>query len=164
MKQDYQRKIDDCGLELSGIKTWIDSHPMDTNVRYLVSYSVIKASGTIELVFKQMIYDFLAKNSNSETQHYLSTMIIDSSCNPTTGNISRLLSQADGNRSTNFDTAVKALPQDKSNLNSLVSLRNDLAHGRTNNPSINTVKKYYESGVEILKVLDRIITPPNGTT
>ena len=96
MKQEYQRKIDDCAVELSGIKTWIDHHQMDTNVRYLVAYSVVKASGTIELVFKQMLYDFLAANSISETQHYLSMMIIDSSCNPTTGNISKLVGQADG--------------------------------------------------------------------
>lgn len=164
MKQEYQRKIDDCTVELAGIKSWIDSHQMDTNVRYLVSYAVVKTSGTIELVFKQMLYDFLAVNAISETQHYLSTMIIDSSCNPNTGNISRFVSQADGHRSTAFDVAVSGVPQHKSNLNSLVSLRNDLAHGRTNSPSINTVKTYFESGVEIIKILDRILTPPNGTT
>lgn len=163
MKQEYQRKIDDCTVELAGIKSWIDSHQMDTNVRYLVSYAVVKTSGTIELVFKQMLYDFLAVNAISETQHYLSTMIIDSSCNPNTGNISRFVSQADGHRSAAFDAAVGGL-QHKTNLNSLVSLRNDLAHGRTNNPSINTVKTYFESGVEILIILDRILTPPNGST
>ena len=109
MKQEYQRKIDDCAVELAGIKAWIDHHQLDTNVRYLVAYSVVKASGTIELVFKQMLYDFLAANAISETQHYLSMMIIDSSCNPTTGNISKLVGQADGQRSAAFDAAVKIL-------------------------------------------------------
>lgn len=163
MKQEYQRKIDDCAVELAGIKAWIDHHQLDTNVRYLVAYSVVKASGTIELVFKQMLYDFLAANAISETQHYLSMMIIDSSCNPTTGNISKLVGQADGQRSAAFDAAVKNTT-DKSNLNSLVSLRNDLAHGRTNNPSINTVKTYFESGVVILQTLDGILYPSNSTS
>jgi hypothetical protein len=90
-------------------------------------------------------------------------MIIDSSCNPTTGNISKLVGQADGQRRAAFDAAVKNTT-DKSNLNSLVSSRNDLAHGRTNNPSINTVKTYFESGVVILQTLDGILYPTNSSS
>ena len=158
MKQEYQRNIDDCRTEITNIKTWIDQNPIDTKVRYLISYAVVKTSGTIELIFKQMVYDFLAVNAISETQHYLSTMIVDASCNPTTGNISRILSQADGHKSSAFDAQVNG-SQDKVNLNSLVSLRNDLAHGRTNNPSINHVKTCFESGVSILQILDGVLNP-----
>ena len=158
MKQEYQRLIVDCRVELTNIKGWIDKNSIDTKVRYLTSYAVVKTSGTVELVFKHMLYDFLAVNTIAETQQYLSTAIIDSSCNPTTGNMSRLLSQADGQKATALNTAVNGT-QDKVNLNSLVSLRNDLAHGRTNNPSINHVISCFESGVAILGILEGILSP-----
>ena len=48
---------------------------------------------------------------------------------------------------------------EKVELNSLVQLRNDLAHGRSNNPSINTVIRYYKSGVKILDILYTVLYP-----
>ena len=37
-----------CSVELNKIQKWIKSHPFDSNAKYLISYAVIKASGTIE--------------------------------------------------------------------------------------------------------------------
>ena len=153
---EYERKLDDCRIELRNIHQWIDANKMDSNVRYLVAYSVMKASGTIEVVFKLMLYDFLAENAKEETQYYLTKMIVDSSCNPNTNNMSKLLEQIDTVKRAVFDNQVKGIQQ-KGNLNSLVVLRNDLAHGRTINATINNVTTYFESGVYILNILDTIL-------
>ena len=160
MTDDNIRKISDCKLELNNIREWINKNNLHSNVRYLVAYSVVKASGTIEIVFKSMVYDLLAENASLETKSYLTRMIIDSSCNPSTGNIGKILEQINVDKKKAFDINIKEAPEgmeQKANLNSLVSLRNDIAHGRSIGSTINTVTKYFDSGVEVLNILDAVL-------
>lgn len=161
MTEENERKINDCRLELNNISNWINKNNMHSNVRYLVAYSVVKASGTIEIIFKSMIYDLLAENVKLETQNYLTKMVIDSSCNPNTGNMSKILEQIDSDRKSGFDRIIKETTrgtEQKADLNSLVNLRNDIAHGRTIGSTINTVKRYFESGVAILNMLEKVLS------
>lgn len=148
----YQRIIDDCSEELTAIRKWISKNPIDANIKYLVSYSVVKASGTIEFVFKQMIFDYLSVNANNRVKKYLEKHVIDSSCNPTTGAITKIVEQFDGQLAASFISIINGI-REKGDLNSLVELRNDIAHGRTNNPTIINVIQYFKSGVHILNVL-----------
>ena len=62
MNDENERLIADCYDELNKITKWIKENPIDSNVKFLVSYAVIKASGTIEVVFKSMIHSFLAED------------------------------------------------------------------------------------------------------
>lgn len=156
MRSDDIRIIEDCRDEIRKIETWINANPLESNVKYLVSYAVIKASGTIEIVFKRVIHSFLANGSKVETQNYLEKCIIDSSANPKTGMIEKYIEQFDSNRKDAFNNSIKNT-QEKADLNSLVSLRNEIAHGRDISTTIATVKKYYESGVEVLNILDSLL-------
>ncbi len=156
MNDEHKRFLSDCLDEIVKIKEWIDKNPMDTNVKFLVAYAVIKSSGTIEIVLKSILFDFLSIGCKPETQVFLEKNVIDSSCNPNTGNIERLLDQIDSARKTEFDNRIKTT-QEKGELNSLVNLRNDIAHGRGINQTINTVKKYYESGIKIINILDTVL-------
>lgn len=159
MIQDYERMLDDCKKELDNIELWINHNKFDENVLYLVSYSIIKSAGTIEIIFKQMVSDFLGENVKKETANFITANIVDSSCNPNTGNIGRLLQQLDPNRKTQFDDILRKpeKTQNKSDLNSLVQLRNDFAHGRTSNATIKIVKRYFEAGIEVLRVLESVL-------
>lgn len=150
------RRLDDCKLELDNIRVWINSNPLHSNVRYLVSYAVVKASGTIEIVLKSMVYDYLAEGAKIPTQAYLTKMIVDSSCNPNTHNISRMLEQIDATKKTSFESEIKGSAQ-KGDLNSLVNLRNDIAHGRVISVTIGTVISYFESGRYILEKLEQVL-------
>lgn len=157
MTEECMRKLNDCRDELTNIRTWINKNQLDSNVKYLVSYSVVRSSGVIEQVYKQMIYDFLSDQSKDETQYYLEKQIIDSSSNPSVHLMLKMLEQFDTERKKQFDNATKGI-QEKGDLTSLVNLRNDIAHGRTNNPSINLVQQYFESGVVILNKLEAVLT------
>lgn len=156
MNEDEKRILDDCDLEIKNIKTWIDNNKFDSNVRFLVAYAVIKSSGSIELVFKSMIHTFLSQNCIDETKVFLAKNIIESSANPSPGIIEKYLEQFDGKRKVKFSDLLNG-SQDKGNLKSLVSLRNDIAHGRTINSSINVVESYFESGKKILETLEKVI-------
>lgn len=158
MRDEYIQQLDDARQELESIREWInkDRNKFDINTKYLVSYAVVKASGSIEVVFKKIVFDFLSQNVREETGQYLEKMILDSSCNPNTGNMSNMLQNISGLKRNIFDQQVKE-SEKKDKLNSLVQLRNDFAHGDNVNISINTVITYYDAGISILNILDNII-------
>ena len=158
MKYEYKQKLDDVLSELEIIREWInkDRNKFDVKTKYLISYAVVKASGTIETVFKQIIFDFLVFNARQETSKYLEKMILDSSSNPKTGNMSNILQNISSEKRNIFDQKVKESDK-KDKLNSLVQLRNDLAHGGNINISIDTIITYYDAGRSILDILDDTI-------
>ena len=149
------QSIQDCQSELTNIKNFISKDPLGSMVRYLVSYSVIKSCGTIEIVFKDIIYNHLIKNANQEAIAYFSKNVKESSSNPKIDNICSLLKQINVNWNTSFKS--KATDIDKQSLNSLVELRNQLAHGNSITSSIDDVITYFTCGCNILQVLDSIV-------
>jgi hypothetical protein len=156
MNGKYKIEIDDCSNELNKIKTWIDSNKLDSNIKYLVSYAVIKSCGTIENVFKQIIFDHVSKGSNEEAMEFLTKNIINSSCNPKTGQIQKMLDQINSKWSNEFATKIIAKNQ-KGQLNSLVELRNNFSHGNDITSSIENVIVLFQAGVWILEKLHECI-------
>lgn len=158
MKDDYTNILADTGQELQEIRGWINSgrNMFDSKTRYLISYSVIKASGAVEVVFKRIVFDSLADNSKEETKAYLEKMILESSCNPNTGNMSNMLQSISTEWRAQFDTEVKNSGK-KDKINSLVQLRNDFAHGDSISVSIDTVITYFDAAKDILRILDHVV-------
>ena len=150
------QSIHDCQSELTNIKNFITKNPLDSMVKYLVSYSVIKSCGTIEIVYKDIIYNHLIQNANKEAIAYFSKNIKESSSNPKIENICSLLKQINANWNTSFKNNANNI--DKQSLNSLVELRNQLAHGNSITSSIDDVITYFNCGCNILQVLDSIVT------
>lgn len=158
MKNESKIKWEETETELQEIKKWIDSgrNKFDSKTRYLISYAVIKASGTVEVVFKNIIYDFLSENVKEETAFYIEKMILDSSCNPNVGNISNILQNISADFKKNFDDKVKQSGK-KDKINSLVQLRNDFAHGESITVSIETVITYFEAAKDIILILNEVV-------
>ena len=156
MNGEYERVLNDCKIEIDKIENWVENNKLHSNVKFLVSYAVIKACAAIEVVFKNIIFEYLSQSVIEDTKNYLSKMIVDSSCNPGPGNISRLLDQINGEWKKDFEDKLKSTIQ-KGDLTSLVNLRNDFAHGRDVTASIKTVNRYYDSGIWVLNILDEII-------
>ena len=158
MNGEFLQMIEDTKGELNSIREWInDQNQFDSKTRYLISYAVVKASGTVEVIFKNIIYNYLIIGANEKTKWYLEKVIIDSSCNPGTGNMSSMLQNISSEWKTLFDEQVKQSGE-KDKLNSLVQLRNDFAHGDSISVSIDTVIRYFDSAVKILNILDNICT------
>ncbi len=151
--------LDDCQAELTNIKNFINENPLHSMVKYLVSYSVIKSCGTIEIVYKDIIYCHLIENANAEAITYFSRNIKDSSSNPKFENMCSLLKQLNRNWNSSFKSTVDEL--NKQSLNSLVELRNQLAHGIPITSSIDDVITYFANGRSILNVLDSIVNNNN---
>ena len=156
MNGDYRQTLRDCEVELNSIQQWIHSNRLDSNVRFLTSYSVIKACGTVEYVFKQIVYDYLSSGANEEAKTYLNKSIIEASFHPSTGQMYRILEKINSDWRVGFENLIKGSSQ-MGQLNSLVKLRNSFAHGSAITASINDVKNYYNAGIWILEKLCEVM-------
>lgn len=150
--------LDDCYREIELIENHINSSPFDSLNPFLISYSVIKACGVIEVIYKSMVVQIISVGATVEACNYLEKNIIDSSSNPKTGNILRLLEDVNPSWKQSFENQIQG-QNEKGSLNSLVNLRNDFAHGRSVTASIRDVKRYYQDAKTILLWLDAAISP-----
>ncbi|MFQ8921896.1 MAG: HEPN domain-containing protein [Clostridium paraputrificum] len=156
MNGKYISKINDCNCELDKIKKWISKNKLDSNVKYLVSYSVIRCCGTIESIYKGMVFDYLSSGANKEVLNYLTRNILNSSSNPSCGKIESLLKSVNEDWALEFKGRIKDR-NEKIKLNSLVSLRNTFSHGGDITSSIDDVILFFESGEWILEQLYQCI-------
>lgn len=156
MNGDYSLILRDCKIELENIQRWITANPMDSNVRYLTSYAVIKASGTIENVLKRIIFDTLSDGTKEETKNFLTKSIIDASYNPSPGQIYKILEKINTDWKEQFENSIRGSNQ-KGALKSLVELRNSFAHGSPITASIGNVIDYFNAGVWILERLCDVV-------
>lgn len=155
MNSDDLELINATSDEITEIKKFIDKDKFSIYSKYLISYSVIKSSGTIEKVFKNILFIYLTQSTLPETKNYLELTLLNNSRNPSTGVIQSSLESLNPNWATLF---LKMLDSNnKSDLNSLVKIRNEFAHGNAITISIENVSKYYSSGIKILKILDSIV-------
>lgn len=156
MDGSYRQILYDCKVELNNIQQWITNNILDSNVRYLTSYAVIKACGTIEYVFKQMMYDYLSNGANNEAKNFLNKNILEASFNPSPGQMYRILEKINLSWRRNFEREIGGT-NEKGQLKSLVDLRNSFAHGSAITASINDVKIYYNAGVWVLEKLSSVM-------
>ena len=96
MNGDYESRINDVLFELIKIRKWVNKNQQDTFTKYLTSYAVIKACARIEVLVKEIIYEFLTKNGNIYAQNFVNHYIIDSPDNPSTHKIARFLDAFSG--------------------------------------------------------------------
>lgn len=151
----YSDKLDQCENELKKINVIIEQDPLSDSVKYLTSYAVVLASGCIELVFKEMLFDAVSVGCSEETKCFLNNQIVESSCNPTVKRINVYLSKMGDNWKNSFSKYEKS--NDANKLNSLVTLRNSFSHGNQISVSISDVIDYFCSGRTILCNLERIL-------
>lgn len=157
MESSLERILKDTLDELHNIKGWIDNNKLDSKVRYLNAYSVIKASGTIEQVYKNIVFGKLSENANEHAKNYLTKQILDASFNPGTGIIQKMLQNINSNWWIKLDNEFKTSKLCKQDLNSLIQLRNSIAHGNTINESIDNILRYYLSSKDIMECLYNIM-------
>ncbi len=156
MHGSYEQSLNECSLELMHIQAWINENSVDSNVKYLTSYAVVKASGTIEQVLKEMLFDKLSMGCTAEAQFYLTKHIIDASFNPSPRKINRILPQMSRRWESEFNNRTNNSIQIEQ-LNSLVGLRNSFSHGSEITTSISDVISYFNSGKWVLEQLEEVL-------
>ena len=157
MNGDYENRLNDVLYELLQIKKWINKNQKEVFTKYLISYAVMKSCARIEVIIKEIIYNFLTENGNSYAQNFISHYIIDKSTNPSVYKICKLVRTFSKEIYINFKEKIKKSSYIESDINSLVNLRNDFAHGRDITVSIDTVITYYKSAIEVIILLQEAL-------
>lgn len=157
MNGDYENRLKDVMQELISIRKWVNRNKSNVFAKYLISYAAIKSCARIEVLVKEILYNFLTDKSNEYAQSFVSSYVIDSSDNPSTGRIAKFLESFSGEMKEKFDAKLKESCSIKSDLNSLVTLRNNFAHGRDITATIDTIIKYYKSAIEVVVLLQEAL-------
>lgn len=121
---------------------------------YLAKFLCIRASGFIETSLKNLIIDFSQGSSPKPIQKF----VLQKLKNVTNLNYDRLASVLN---SFNSEWAMQfketISDEQKSALNSVISNRNNIAHGENDNISYELMKNYYKNIKEIVEQLKGII-------
>lgn len=159
--QEVSNILSSCTEELQNIKSIIDGLGEAAKpIPYLKKYAVVRASGAIEISFKQIVADKIDENSHERVKFFIKRKIRDSSSNPKLGNIQNLLSEFDTDWRRRFDEQISLENKQiiEEALKELVNARNCFAHGGESTIlEIDKTISCFENGIKAIKILDTIV-------
>ena len=161
MKRELQDLIDECNTDIADIERRLQMlPPLDKEISYLTYYVLIRASGTVEYVYRSIVTDYFSRLSDSRIDSYLDAKVRKGSMSATYDNMCGLLGQFDNTWRDNFRVSVSADP-DKNRIiaasNSLVRNRHDFAHGRRPTATFLEIKAYYQDILRLIYIFDSIV-------
>lgn len=158
--RDVNEQLQTCARELEGIQQFLNGMgDAATPTPYMKRYAVIRASGAIEVGFKQIIADKVDSDCQVQVKNFIRKKIRESSVNPKLGQIQNILSDFDLRWSKKFEELISLSDKPRYNgaLTKLVNARNEFAHGGTPNIDIASTIEYFNGGCEVLKILDQVV-------
>ena len=132
----------------------IDRVEDDELKAHLSKYFCVRISGYLENVLKILIASYSEGSSPQPVSNYLQNSI-KSITNLSEDKIQNTLSKFSEDWGVNFSNRVTE--QQVQSLNSIISNRNNIAHGQQDNISYKTIGQYYLDLKEIIKLLRDII-------
>lgn len=161
MKDSIKEIIDTCDKELSDIATMIAAlKPLDKTAKYLTKYALIKASGTIEYSFRNIVADYFDESNLPQVPTFIEAKVRKGSMSGTYDNMSGLLKSFDNTWSSDFKSKVADLDDSeriKQSAASLVQNRHSFAHGKEPTATFNDICNYYKDAKILVSILDDVI-------
>lgn len=152
--------LDECADELASINALLVGLGDGANpTPYVKKYAVIRATGAIEVSFKQIIADKVDDGCNIQVKNFVRKKVRESSFNPKFGLIENLLIEFDQRWKEKFDEllALEDKPALKGALTELVNARNEFAHGGNPDVDIAQTISCFENGRRVLNILDEVV-------
>ena len=158
---EVEKILESCDNELNRIENILNELGGTHEITpFINKYSVIKSCGTIEVSYKALIADFCTLNGISQIKKFINTKVRKNSSNPKYRTIVNMLAEFDENWSSNFKNKMQAdsnYDRIIMSIDSLVSARNEFAHGGNPSISFNDVKNYFSDAKFVIHTLDKII-------
>ena len=161
MRRELQEQIKECSTELSDIDLKIAAlPPLDKTRLYLTQYSLMKACGTVEFVYRAIVADFFDQSTLVQIHTYIDKTVRNGSMSATYDNMSGLLGKFDDTWKNNFRTTVQQRADGQkliSSAKSLVANRHLFAHGQPPTATFNDIFQYYADTLELIVILDSVV-------
>jgi hypothetical protein len=126
---------------------------------YIKKYAVIRATGSIESAFKQIIADRVDRDSHSQLKNFISKKVRNSSSNPRLEVIETMLGEFDDQWLARFNEKMGLAdkPVLRTALTELVKARNSFAHGGGAELPIEKTVECFTSACVVMNILDEIV-------
>lgn len=144
----YERQLDSLFNEVSQIQEG------EINKAHLTRYLCVRTSGYLENVTRILIADFCDGTSPQQINNYIikRTKYIT---NLDFKRLKSLLAEFDSNWSEEFEKRLT--DRQKSSINSVISNRNNIAHGNQDSITYRDMTNYYQDVKDVCKILIDII-------
>lgn len=120
------------------------------------SYMAVKASGFVEISVKEILSEYGRRNSNNEIRTFIvSNVHYENSLN--CEKIQKLLDRFDKTWWVSIVSKIDQSTRDA--INSLKTIRDQVAHGKNNGTGIIVINQYFESSVKFIKTIASEIIP-----
>lgn len=151
--------LNDCQDDLVRVEHLILGLGTSPVINYLIKYAVIRTCGTIEQSYKTIIADYYETLSPALAQ-FISIHVRETSKNPSFQVIKGQLKEFDNAKADTYSMTINSLPDNNriiASLDSLRTLRNDIAHGSNITCGIADVKSYFADSRILIEELDGIM-------
>lgn len=122
-------------------------------------YICVLVSGFIEQAVKEILLEFAQRHEVNRLQSYIEGTWPESR-NMKTSNIKEILTHFDQTWGARFDEWLKNKDQYKSEINSLIASRNDIAHGKeanTTNVTLRSTKNRLKIALELVEFIEDLV-------
>ena len=128
-------------------------------------YLSVLVSGYLEQALKEILLEFAGRQNATRLQNYI-TGTWPESRNMKPGNIKDILNHFDQSWASRFEIWIGGKDQYKSEIASLITSRNDIAHGKeanTTNVTLRSIRNRLRIAFELIEFLEiLILTEPEG--
>jgi hypothetical protein len=151
--------LHDCLHDLGVVKATLVGIEGSQTAPYLKKYSVIRASGSIELAFKMVIADRVDQGSHEQARNFVRTKVRNASTNPRLDAIEKSLKEFDPRWNRRFKELVALANRHRLSgaLETLVKARNRFAHGGESDISIDEIITHFRDGARVIAFLDKTV-------
>lgn len=122
-------------------------------------YLSVLVSGYLEQALKEILLEFADQHDANRLQNYIEATWPESR-NMKTANIREILNHFDQGWGASFDQWIEQGDQYKSEINSLIASRNDIAHGKeanTTNVTLRSTRNRLRIVLELVEFLENLI-------
>ena len=133
------------------------NHQCDEEVKSVISNALcIRLSGLLEVALKSRISDYSERKSPKEINRFLTQKFKDIT-NLKSSKLCDVVGQFSASWKEKFEDAFDNNSQMKSSLDSLITVRNNYAHGQSTNITEKSLKQYYIDVKSAIALFDKII-------
>ena len=130
------------------------SNISDLEKAYLAKYLVVFISGVYEEAIETIINEKVEELKSKRISKYIASTMHYNFQNPKIDKIVRLLNAFDGE----WGREIKQMPDiNKTALGSIVTHKNNIAHGNSFDVTLEAVIKWYEDSIKIIEKIDEIV-------
>ena len=123
----------------------------------LSGYLVVSISGIYEDCIEHLFIQRAGKNNDKGIQNLIRTLIDQHFRNPNYENIKKLVGALGYKQKKLIQNMAKTNKKSIDGLNSIVTNKNNIAHGEASNATLKDIKGYHQDTLKIFEVLESIL-------